>query len=144
MTLLKYNPVLDSEFFPAIRNMQESLSRAFNEPNSRPWTPAVDIVESEDTLELRMDVPGVEHNAIDINLENNTLTVKGERQFENQQNGRGYHRIERSYGSFARSFSLPETVDAEKVRAEFKNGVLHVALPKKELAKPRPIKIEVS
>ena len=144
MTLLKYSPFLENETFPGMRQMQETLSRVLNEPNARPWTPAVDIIESEDALELRMDVPGVDHDAIDINLENNTLTVKGERRFESQSNGRGYHRLERSYGNFARSFSLPETVDAEKVRAEFKNGVLHIALPKKELAKPRAIKIEVN
>src|SRR3954447_19275929 len=117
MPLLRYNPLQDLEDVPGIRQMQETLNRFMNEPSARPWSPPVDIVETEDALELKMDVPGVDHDHIDINMENNTLTIKGERNFDTNSGGRGYHRIERSYGTFARSFTLPETVDGEKVRA---------------------------
>jgi HSP20 family protein len=115
----------------------------FSEPNTRPWSPAVDIVENENDLVLKADVPGIEPNDIDIRMENGTLTIKGERKFENNPTDQGYHRIERSYGSFARSFALPDSIDPEKVKAEFKNGVLAVILPKKEVAKPRAVKVEI-
>lgn len=143
MAVLKYNPFSDVDDMPGMRQIQETLNRFLNEPGARPWSPSVDILETEDALLLRMDVPGVELGDIDINMENHTLTVKGERKFDNTSNGRGYHRIERSYGSFARSFTLPDTVDGEKVAAELKNGVLNITLPKKELAKPRTIKVEI-
>jgi len=144
MTLLKYSPFSDVDDMPGFRQMQETLSRFLNEPNSRPWTPAVDILETENDLVLKMDVPEVEMKDIDIRLENQTLTVKGERKFENREDSKAYHRIERSYGTFARSFTLPNTVDTEKVRADYKNGVLSITLPKKEVAKPRTIKVEIS
>ena len=93
---------------------------------------------------VKMDIPEVELKDVDIRLENYTLTVKGERKFENLADSKAYHRIERSYGTFARTFTLPDTVDTEKVRADYKNGVLAIVLPKKELAKPRTIKVEIS
>ena len=94
---------------------------------------------------LKADIPDVEPKNVAIQLENGTLTLKGERKFEEQKNGhKGYHRIERSYGSFVRAFSLPDTVDAEKVQADYKNGVLTVTLPKKEVAKPRTINVQIS
>ena len=80
----------------------------------------------------------------DLSFENNILTLKGERKFEQNQNGKGFHRIERSYGSFTRAFSLPDTVDGEKVKADYKNGVLTITLPKKEVAKPRTINVEIN
>jgi HSP20 family protein len=86
----------------------------------------------------------VELKDIDIQIENGTLTLKGERKFERDEKSKGYHRLERSYGSFVRYFTLADTVDADKVRAEFNNGVLTVTLPKKEIAKPRSIKVQVS
>ena len=144
MTLLKYSPFGDVDEMPGIRQMQETLSRFLSEPSSRPWTPAVDILETENELILKMDVPEVELKDVDIRLESQTLTVKGERKFENLQDSKAYHRIERSYGSFARNFTLPDTVDTEKVRADYKNGVLSIVLPKKEVAKPRTIKVEIS
>jgi HSP20 family protein len=91
-----------------------------------------------------MDIPEVELKDVDIRLENHTLTVKGERKFENLADSKAYHRIERSYGTFARTFTLPDTVDTEKVRADYKNGVLAIVLPKKEIAKPRTIKVEIN
>ena len=105
--------------------------------------PSVDIFETENDLVLRADLPDVKLEDIEVRVENQTLTLKGERKFEENNDVRGYHRIERSYGSFTRSFTVPSTVDPEKVGAEFKNGVLTVKLPKKEAAKPRQVKIEV-
>ena len=144
MPLLKYGPFADVDDMPGIRQMQETLSRFLSEPNSRPWTPAVDILETENELILKMDVPEVELKDVDIRLENHSLTVKGERKFENLADSKAYHRIERSYGTFARNFTLPDTVDTEKVRADYKAGVLSIILPKKEVAKPRTIKVEIS
>src|SRR5687768_15478210 len=144
MTLLKYGPFADVDDMPGLRQMQDTLSRFLSEPSSRPWTPAVDILETENDLILKMDVPEVELKDVDIRLENHTLTVKGERKFENLADSKAYHRIERSYGSFARTFTLPDTVDTEKVRADYKNGVLSITLPKKEVAKPRTIRVEIN
>jgi HSP20 family protein len=146
MPVIKYNP-FNSEVddFPAgLRVFQDSLSRLFSEPASRPWSPAVDIVETENELILKADVPDVDPKNVGIQLENGTLTLKGERKFEDQKNGKGFHRIERSYGSFVRAFSLPDTVDGERVRADYKNGVLTVTLPKKEVAKPKTINVEIN
>jgi len=143
MTLLKYNPFGDVDDMPGIRQMQETLSRFLSEPNARPWTPAVDILETENELIVKMDVPEVELKDVDIRLENNTLSVRGERKFESREDSKAYHRIERSYGTFARTFTLPDTVDTEHVRADYKAGVLSIVLPKKEVAKPRTIKVEI-
>ncbi|HEY3936556.1 MAG TPA: Hsp20/alpha crystallin family protein [Bryobacteraceae bacterium] len=147
MPVIKYSPFhSDVEDFPAgLRLFQDSLSRLFSEPASRPWTPPVDIYETENELVLKADVPEVDPKNVGIQLENGTLTLKGERKFEQEQkNGKGFHRIERAYGSFVRAFSLPETVDAEKVKADYKNGVLTVTVPKKEVAKPRTINVEIN
>lgn len=95
------------------------MSRLLSEPSSRPWSPAADIFETENELVLKADVPQMELKDIDLQLENGTLTLRGERRFEQEQNGRGYHRLERGYGSFVRAFTLPDTVDADKVKAEY-------------------------
>ncbi|HEX4164839.1 MAG TPA: Hsp20/alpha crystallin family protein [Bryobacteraceae bacterium] len=147
MPVIKYNPFqaeLD-EFPTGLRLFQDSISRLFSEPASRPWTPAVDIAETENDLVVKADIPDVDPKDVSIQLENGTLTLKGERKFEEQSTDqKGFHRIERSYGSFVRAFSLPNTVDGEKVKADYKNGVLTVTLPKKEVAKPKKINVEVS
>jgi HSP20 family protein len=143
MSITRYNPF---EFMPlqAFRLLEEAFPR-LNEPNqARPWTPAVDILETENELVLKADLPEVKQEQIDIRVEDGTLTLRGERKFEAVQDEKGYHRIERSYGAFSRSFTLPDTVDPEGVRASFKDGVLTVNLPKKEASKPRQIKVEVS
>lgn len=142
-SFLKFSPFTDVDEMPAMRHIQDVVNRFLNEPGMRPWTPAVDILETENELLLKMDLPEVAQKDVDIRLENDTLTIKGERKFEQAQ-GKGYHRIERSYGSFARTFTLPNTVDTEKVKADCRNGVLTVMLPKKEVAKPRTIKVEIS
>ena len=92
---------------------------------------------------MKADLPDVRLEDIDVRVENQTLSIKGERQFEEDAYAQGYHRIERSYGSFVRSFAVPTSVDTEKVSADYKNGVLTVKLPKKEAAKPRQVKVEV-
>ncbi|RPI19925.1 MAG: Hsp20/alpha crystallin family protein [Acidobacteriales bacterium] len=103
----------------------------------------MDILETDNDLVIKADLPEVDMKDISVDIENGTLTLKGERRFEQDEKAQGYHRIERSYGSFARYFSLPETVEADKVNAGYKNGVLTVTLPKKEIAKPRSIKVEI-
>ena len=139
----KFAPFADVDEMPGIRQFQDAVNRLFTEPGSRPWTPPVDILETENELLLKMDVPEISMSDVDIRMENNTLTIQGQRKFEQLQ-GKGYHRIERSYGTFARSFTLPNTVEVERVRADYKNGVLTVTLPKKEVAKPRTIRVEIS
>ena len=145
MSLIRYTPPPEQEDFPAgLRLFQDTVSRLFSEPSSRPWSPAVDIFETENDLVLKADVPQMEMKDIDLQLENGTLTLRGERRFEQEQNGRGYHRIERGYGSFVRAFTLPDSVDADKVKAEYKGGVLTVTLSKKEVAKPKTIRVEIN
>ena len=138
MPLIKYNP-----FHTDLDLFQDSLSRFFSEPASRPWTPAVDIYESENELVFKADIPDIDPKEVGIQLENGTLTLKGERKFEQEKKSKGFHRIERGYGSFVRAFSLPDTVDPEKVKADYKNGVLTVTVPKKEIAKPKTINVQV-
>jgi HSP20 family protein len=144
--MIRYNPFnSETDDFPTgLRVFQDSLSRLFSEPASRPWSPAVDIYETENELVLKADIPDVDPKSVGIQLENGTLTLKGERQFEQEKNGhKGFHRIERSYGSFVRAFSLPDTIEGEKVKADYKNGVLTITLPKKELAKPKTINVQI-
>src|SRR5262245_23490302 len=141
MSLSQYDPLAN---FPAtFRSFEDAVTRMLSEPRGgRPWSPSVDIYETENSLVLRADLPDIQLEDIEVRVENQTLTVKGERKFEQDPAVRGYHRIERNYGTFVRSFTVPTTVDAEKVSAEWKNGVLTVTLPKKETAKPRQVKIE--
>ena len=128
--------------FQGLRLFEDAITRLMNEPRTgRPWSPAVDILETEDALVLKADLPDVKIDDIDVRVENNTLTLRGHRKFEKDENVKGYHRIERSYGEFARSFAVPSTVDTEKVAADYKNGVLTITLPKKEAAKPRQVKV---
>jgi HSP20 family protein len=139
----KFSPFVDVDEMPGMRQFQDAVNRFLHEPGQRPWTPPVDIIETTDELLLKMDAPEIQLKDVEIRMENDTLTVKGERKFEQPQ-GRGYHRIERSYGTFARSFTLPSTVDTERVRADYKAGVLTITLPKKDVAKPRTIRIDVT
>ncbi len=128
----------------SLRLFEDAVTRLMSEPRtSRPWSPAVDIVETENELVLKADLPDVKLEDIDVRVENQTLSIKGERKLEKDFADKGYHRIERSYGSFMRSFAVPNSVDTEKVSADYKNGVLTIALPKKEAAKPKQVKVEV-
>lgn len=144
MAVTKHNPFNPLEDFPTgLRLFEDTVSRLLSEPAARPWSPAVDIFEKENELVLKADLPGIEMKDIDIQIENGTLSLRGVRKYEHTAKDGGFHRVERGYGSFARYFALPETVDTEKVRADYKDGVLSVILPKKEVAKPRQVKIEV-
>jgi HSP20 family protein len=105
------------------------------------WSPAVDIFETEEEIVVKAEIPGMERNDITLHLENNVLTLKGERRFEKETKEENYHRIERSYGSFSRAFSIPSMVDEERIRAEYKDGVLKIVLPKKAQARPKQIRI---
>lgn len=146
MASSRQNPFSETEDYPlGLRLFQDTFNRMLSEPSSsRPWAPSVDIFETENELVLHADLPGVDMNDIDIKVENNTLAIKGERKFEQNENHKGFHRIERSYGSFVRYFSLPDTVDTDNVRAAYSNGVLTVTLPKKEMAKPKSIKVQLN
>jgi HSP20 family protein len=138
MSLTQFDPLA------SIRLFEDAFTRMVNEPRAnRPWSPAVDIYETENELVLKADVPDVDPKDIDVRVENQTLTISGERKFEQENSSKGFHRIERSYGAFVRSFAVPNSFDTDKIDAGFKNGVLTVTLPKKETAKPRQVKVEV-
>lgn len=116
-------------------------SRAPEEGWTRSWEPAVDIYEADDAIVVKAEVPGVERDQVGVEVKDGILTLRGERKFEREVKEENYHRIERSYGSFQRSFTLPSSVDPDKVRATLKNGVLEVTLQKKEQARPKQIKV---
>jgi len=107
------------------------------------FIPPVDIYEDAHQLVLKLEVPGIKQDALDVNVENQTLTVKGERKFEAEEKQENFHRIERRYGSFARTFTLPQTVDTGAVKANYDAGVLTISLAKKEAAKPKQVKVEI-
>ncbi len=138
--------------FRNLTNLQEQVNRLFessfrgrtDESALTTWAPSVDIYETENELVLKADLPEVSEKDIDIHVENNMLTVRGERKFEQKVKEENYLRIERSYGSFSRSFSLPNTVDTEAIKAEYKNGVLTVFMPKRAESKPKQVKITAS
>ena len=137
MSLSHYDPLA------SLRAVESAFSRLLTEPQSnRPWAPSVDIYETENELVLKADLPDVDPKAIDVRVENQTLTLAGERKFEASTHDKGYHRMERSYGNFVRSFAVPNAFDTDQINAAYKNGVLTVTLTKKEAAKPRQIKID--
>jgi HSP20 family protein len=125
------------------RFFNEALDRSSDEASLTPWAPAVDIYETEQALVVKADLPDIKPEDLDIRVENNILTIRGERKFEKQVNEENYLRVERSYGSFSRSFSLANSVNAEAIQADYKNGVLTLSIPKREEAKPKQIKVHV-
>ncbi|MEP6946157.1 MAG: Hsp20/alpha crystallin family protein [Acidobacteriota bacterium] len=145
MNIVRYDPFRD------LRTLQDEMNRLFStagpanagqeEMLHGAWAPKVDIFENKESLVLEAELPGVAREDFDLSFENNVLTLKGERKFEKKTNKDNYHRIERSYGAFARSFTLPQTVTAEGAKAEFENGILYVSLPKREETKARKIEI---
>src|SRR3954449_12078544 len=144
MYLAKYDP------FSEVRSLQDEVNRLFSSAfpsgsgentTTGNWFPKVDIWEDNDHLVLEAELPGMKAEDFELSFENNTLTLKGERNFENKTDKGNYHRVERSYGSFTRSFALPPTVTAEGATAEFDNGILHLTLPKREETKARKIEI---
>jgi len=138
------------EPFRNTATLHEQLNRMFGEgfnrqeeSNLTAWAPAVDILETEQELVVKADLPDIDPKELDIRVENNILTIRGERKFEKQVNEENYLRVERSYGSFARSFSLANTVNSEAIKADYQNGVLTLVIPKREEAKPKQIKVNV-
>jgi HSP20 family protein len=107
------------------------------------WTPAVDIYEDNDAFLVKLELPEIKKEDIKVNLNDNVLSISGERRFENEDKKDGYHRVERSYGQFYRSFTLPPNVNAETINAEYKDGILRLSLPKKEEAKPKEISVNI-
>lgn len=129
----QFNRALDDRLTPAYE-AEASFSR---------FAPPVDIYEDAEGVTVTMEVPGVEPKTLDVKVENGTLAITGERKLEREENRDAYHRVERSYGTFFRSFTLPTTVDTEKVKAENKNGVLRVFLPRREETKPKKIAVHI-
>ena len=147
MTIVRWNPLHD------VATNQERLSRILDGFYGRPqedltrgaWVPAVDIYSNgQHELVLKAELPDMKEEEIDLTVEDNTLTLRGERKLDPEVAEEQFHRIERSYGSFARTFALPPTVDADKVSAQYKAGVLTVRLPLREEAKPKQIKVLVA
>ncbi len=149
MTLVRWEPFRDVTTFEDRMNrlFGDALARFRNwdsELAAGQWMPSVDIYETEHELVLKADLPDVDPKDVDVRIENNTLTIQGERKAEKEVKEENYYRVERSFGSFARSFQLPNTIDTDKVKAEFSRGVLKLSMPKKEESKPKQIKVAVS
>ena len=148
MAIVRFEPFRD--LLTTQREFDRLFKEAFSpmsgetEVSTRSWAPPVDIYETEDAIVLKAELPGIDPKDVEVRVEDNTLYLKGERNYEKEVNEQNYHRIERSYGSFARSFSLPNSIDAEKVKAEYKDGLLTLTMPKREEAKPKTIKIDVT
>ncbi len=148
------NAIMRWDPFRELEEMSDRLNRMFARPaiwtNAKEaltvadWTPTVDISETEGEYLIKAELPEVKKEDVKINLEDGVLTIQGERRHEKEVKGTKYHRIERAYGSFVRSFSLPDQVDESKVKAEFKEGVLNLHLPKSEKAKSRAIEVKVA
>lgn len=126
------------------RFLEDAFLRRASDSSLTTWAPEVDIHETGDALVLEADLPGMEEKDLDVRVEDNTLTIRGERKFEKKVSEENYLRVERSFGSFSRSFSLPQTFDAESVKADYRNGVLTIRVPKREEAKPRQVKVNVA
>ncbi len=148
-------PIVRWEPFRELAGLQDRMNRLFHESFRSAgaheddwalggsWAPPVDIYEQDGSIVLKAELPGIEPKDVDIRVEKNVLTLRGERKLDEQVNRDNYHRVERSYGAFSRSFTLPTAVDTEKINAEYKDGVLRVLLPTKEEAKPKQISINV-
>ena len=131
--------------FQEFAHLQNSINRVFSDHATRSWVPPVDIFQNGNKeVVIKAELPDMKREDIDITVDNGTLTLKGEKKFSNEAKEEQFHRIERRYGAFTRAFSLPDTVDATKVAADYKDGVLTITLPLREEAKPRQIKVEVA
>ena len=149
MSLVRWDP------FRELEDMSERLNRVFARPAMRnnagkenltvaDWMPVVDISETDGEYLIKAELPEVKKEDVKVTVEEGVLTIQGERRQEKEEKGKRYHRVERSYGSFVRSFTLPESVDEGGVKAEYKEGVLHLHLPKSEKVKPKAIDVKVS
>lgn len=147
MAIVRFDP------FRELASMQDRINRIFGEAYRRgddditmraDWAPAVDIFENDQhEIVIKAEIPGLKKDDIDVSVENSTLTLRGKRERETEVKEEQYHRVERAYGMFSRSFSLPQTVDASRVHAEYKDGVLTLTLPKREEAKPRQVQVQI-
>jgi HSP20 family protein len=148
-TLIRWEPTRE------LSTLRERMDRLFNETIGRTWggeeglatgvwIPPVDVYETPESIVMKADLPDVNKDEVDISVDNNTLTIKGERKMEKEVKERDFYRMERSFGTFSRSFTLPPTVETGKIGAEFANGVLTLTLPKREESKPKQIKVKVS
>ena len=135
------------EFFDLQRGLNQlfdsSLATTSEDVGLKAWTPAVDIYEDDNAFLIKLELPEVNRDDVKVNLNENTLSITGERRVENEQKRENYHRVERSYGQFYRSFTLPPNVNAEAINAQFKDGVLRLTLPKREESKPKQIEVQV-
>ena len=150
MAVVRWDP------FRELVGLQDRMNRMFDESYRTrtgtedewslggTWAPAVDIYEHEGNIVLTAELPGVDPKNVDVRVENNVLTLRGERKWDNDIKRENYHRVERAYGTFTRSFTLPNVVDTEKIKADYKEGMLRLVLPKREEAKPKQISINVS
>lgn len=155
MALIRWNPAREVATFPSdVFHMQREIDRMFDRflggslmedgtAFTSNWTPAVDITEHENEYVVKLEIPGVSKDDVKITLENNVLTVKGEKKQEKESKSANYHRVERSYGAFQRTFTLPMGVKEDSIDASYKDGILNIALPKAEEAKPKQIDVKV-
>ncbi|HVN49258.1 MAG TPA: Hsp20/alpha crystallin family protein [Bacteroidota bacterium] len=153
MSLVRWNPTRELTTWPSgLFGLQREMNKMFDtffrgteedDAAFAAWSPAVDITEHEDAYVVKAELPGVNKDDVKITLESNILTIHGEKKQEKETKKENYHRVERSYGSFQRSFTLPTTVKSDKIEAQYKDGVLTVALPKAEEAKPKQIEVKV-
>ncbi len=153
MSLIRWKPARDLASFPSdMVSLQREMNRVFDsffsgadEPGllNGTWAPAVDVAEGEESYTVKMELPGVNKDDVKITLESNVLTIRGDKKAENEVKEKNYHRTERSYGSFQRSFTLPTTVKNDRIDAVYKDGILTVTLPKAEEAKPKQIEVKV-
>jgi len=142
MSLIKWDPFREFNALPARLAFWGKWGKDWEEPlSTTTYVPSVDIFETDNEVVVKAEMPGMNANDIDVRLENNVLTLKGERHFEKDAKEENYHRIEREYGTFTRSFALPRTVNGDKVSAEYRDGILKIVLPKKEETKPKAIKV---
>lgn len=149
MALVRWDP------FRELEDVSDRLNRVFARPASHSangketmivadWTPSVDISETATEYQIKVEIPDVKKEDVKVTLEDGVLTIQGTRRQQNEEKGKKFHRIERSYGSFVRTFSLPDVIEHEKVKAEFKDGLLNLSLPKSEKAKPKTIEVKVT
>ena|SRR5205807_683724 len=144
MSIIRYDPLREAMQQMRHQLFHQQFEQPFEETENTggAWSPLVDVFENSEGITLKVELPEVDANDVDIQLEGNALTMRGERKLENVDQREGYHRIERSYGSFARRFTLPSTVETGNVTAHSRDGVLRIFLPKKAETKPRQIKVQ--
>jgi HSP20 family protein len=152
MALMRWRPSYEFDPFRNLMRIQDEINRVFDLSMGRPftetaeaeWAPAVDVYEDENNIYVKAELPGLTEKDVDVNIMDNNLVIKGQKKKEEEKKEKNFYRLERTYGEFYRSIPLPATVDAEKVKASFKQGVLEIEMPKKEEAKPKQIKVKAA